>query len=144
MDILKRQKNPRGLFPIKTECHDTEVIISFNVPCPPLNLDTTEVTNPGNYGFNVITPNNRDIVKGVSIQDNQVHILCNESPNGCRVRYAVNGDKMKSGRLHGPRGNLRDSQGDSITITIQGKSYPIHNWCYQFDILIEEDIAISK
>ena len=44
---------------------------------------------------------------------------------------------MKSGRIHGPRGNLRDSQGDSLSITIQGKDYPIHNWCYQFDIHIQ-------
>jgi len=63
---------------------------------------------------------------------------------GCRIRYAINGDKMKSGRLHGPRGNLRDSQGDSITITIQGKTFPIHNWCYQFDMPIETDIGVTK
>lgn len=137
MDILKHQKNPRGLFPTKVECQDTEIVISFSIPCPPLNLDTFGVTNPGNYGFSVTTPDNRDITKNVSIQDCHVHVLCNESPKGCRVRYAVNGDKMKSGRLHGPRGNLRDSQGDSLFLKIQGKDYPIHNWCYQFDIPVE-------
>ena len=137
MDILKHQKNHRGLLPTRVECHDMEVIIDFSIPCPPLNLDTIGVTNPGNYGFNVITPDNRDIVRGVSIQNNQVRILCDESPKGCRVRYAVNGDMMKSGRLHGPRGNLRDSQGDSLSLSIQGKDYPIHNWCYQFDYPIE-------
>ena len=46
---------------------------------------------------------------------------------------------VKSGRLYGPRGNLRDSQGDSIKITIQNETYPIHNWCYQFDMPIESD-----
>ena len=137
MDILKRQKNPRGLLPIRAECHEREIIVDFSVPCPPLNLDTIGVTNPGNYGFSVITPNNRDIARSVSIQDNHVRILCNEFPKGCRVRYAVNGDYMKSGRLHGPRGNLRDSQGDSLILSIQGKDYPIHNWCYQFDLPIE-------
>ena len=138
MDILKHRKIIRGLLPTNVECHDMEVIINFSIPCPPLALDTIEVTNPGNYGFNVITPDNRDIAKKVSIQDNQVHILCAETPKGYRVRYAVNGDKMKSGRLHGPRGNLRDSQGDSLLLTIQGKCYPIHNWCYQFDMLINQ------
>lgn len=137
MDILKRQKNTRGLLPTKVECHDMEVIIDFSIPCPPLTLDTIEVTNPGNYGFSIITPDNRDIVRSVSVQDNHIRILCDESPKGCRVRYAVNGDKMKSGRLHGPRGNLRDSQGDSLILSIQGKDYPIHNWCYQFDMPIE-------
>ena len=137
MDILKRQKNTRGLLPTKVECHDMEVIIDFSIPCPPLTLDTIEVTNPGNYGFSIITPDNRDIVRSVSVQDNHIRILCDESPKGCRVRYAVNGDYMKSGRLHGPRGNLRDSQGDSLILSIQGKDYPIHNWCYQFDMPIE-------
>lgn len=137
MDILKHQKNTRVLLPTKVECHDMEVIINFSIPCPPLTLDTIEVTNAGNYGFNIITSDNRDIVRSVSVQDNHILILCDESPKGCRVRYAVNGDKMKSGRLHGPRGNLRDSQGDSLILSIQGKDYPIHNWCYQFDMPIE-------
>ena len=137
MDILKHQKKRRGLFPIRAKCHDMEIVIDFSIPSPPLTLDTIEVTNPGIYGFKVITPDNRDIAKEVSIKDNLVHILCNESPKGCRVRYAVNGDKMKSGRLHGPRGNLRDSQGDSLFLTIRGKDYPIHNWCYQFDMPVE-------
>ena len=137
MDILKHQKNPRGLLPTKVECHDMEVIIDFSIPCPPLTLDTIGVTNPGNYGFCIITPDNRDIARSVSIQDNQVRILCDESPNGCRVRYAVNGDYMKSGHMHGPRGNLRDSQGDSLYLKIQGKDYPIHNWCYQFDMPVK-------
>lgn len=137
MDILKHQENTRGLLPTKVECYDMEVIINFSIPCPPLTLDTIEVTNPGNYGFSIITPDNRDIVRSVSVQDNYIRILCDESPKGCRVRYAVNGDYMKSGRLHGPRGNLRDSQGDSFILSIQGKDYPIHNWCYQFDMPIE-------
>jgi len=137
MDILKHQKNTRGLLPTKVECHDMEVIIAFNIPFPPLTLDTIGVTNSGNYGFCIITPDNRDIVRSVSIQDNHIRILCDKSPKGCRVRYAVNGDYMKSGRLHGPRGNLRDSQGDSLILSIQGKDYPIHNWCYQFDMPIE-------
>lgn len=137
MDILHRKKNIRGLLPIEAKSQGLEVIVSFSIPCPPINIDTIGVTNPGNYGFSVITPDNRDITKKVSIQDNHVHILCDESPKECRVRYAINGDEMKSGRLHGPRGNLRDSQGDSLLLTILDKKYPIHNWCYQFDMPVE-------
>ena len=144
LDILKHQKHQRGLLPLKAQCHDKEVIIDFNIPCPPLTFDTIQVTNPGHYGFSVITPDNRDIVENVILQDGRVYLLCGESPKDCRVRYAINGDKMVSGRLHGPRGNLRDSQGDSITITIQGKTYPIHNWCYQFDMPIEPDTGMKE
>ena len=144
LDILKRQKHQRGLLPRKVQYHDKEVIIDFNIPYPPLTLDTIQVTNPGHYGFSVITPDNRDIVEHVFLQDDQVHLKCCESPMECRARYAINGEKMKSGRLYGPRGNLRDSQGNSITITIQGETYPIHNWCYQFDIPIEPDLGVTK
>ena len=144
LDILKHRKHLRGLLPKKAEGHDKEVVVDFNIPCPPLIFDTIQVINPGHYGFSVITPDNRDIVEQVILQDDHVHLICSELPMGCRVRYAINGEKMKSGRLHGPRGNLRDSQGDSITTTIQGKPYPIHNWCYQFDMPIETDIGVTK
>jgi hypothetical protein len=136
-DILRHQENRHGLFPNKIEYGDTEVIIEFNIPYPPLTFDTLQVAKADNFGFSVITPDNLNIAQKATIQENNVHINCSEQPNGCRVRYAVNGDYMKSGRLYGPRGNLRDSQGDSLSITIHGKDYPIYNWCYQFDIPIE-------
>lgn len=135
LDVLRHQNTQRGLLPMNIECHDLEVVVDFNVPCPPLVLDTIQVTKAPNYGFSVITPDNRDIAQAISLEDNKVHILCSELPDSCRVRYAVNGDKMKSGNIHGPRGNLRDSQGDNLNISIQGKTYPIHNWCWQFDML---------
>ena len=133
-DIIRHQKNKRGLIPTKIECLDKEVIVSFTIPHPPLVIDTIQVAKAKNYGFSVITTNNCDIAINVYLQDNTIHILCSESPKGCRIRYAVNGEYMKSGRLHGPRGNLRDSQGDSLVLTVHGKEYPIHNWCFQFDM----------
>lgn len=136
-DILTNKKRLRGLLPLKTIIHDKEVVIEFNVPYPPLRFDTTQVAKAAHYGFSVITSDNQNIIQDVSLQDNSVRILCSESPEDCRVRYAINGDYMKSGCLHGPRGNLRDSQGDSLTLTIWGKDYPIHNWCYQFDMPVE-------
>ena len=133
-DIIRNQKNKRGLIPTKIECLDKEVIVSFNIPHSPLVIDTIQVAKAKNYGFSVITSINCDIATKVYIQDDTIHILCSESPKDCRIRYAVNGDYMKSGRLHGPRGNLRDSQGDSLVLTVQGRKYPIHNWCFQFDM----------
>ncbi len=136
-DILTNQEKLRGLIPLKAIHHDKEIIVELNVPYPPLRFDTTQVAKAANYGFSVITPGNQNIIQDVSLQDNSVRIICSKSTKNCHVRYAVNGDKMKSGRLHGPRGNLRDSQGDSLILSIQGKDYPIHNWCYQFDMPIE-------
>lgn len=137
LDIIKNQKNKRGLLPVKAKCHDTEIVIDFQVPSPPLVFDTIQVAKADCFGFSVITPDNRNIAKAISINGNKIHIRCSEPAHKCRVRYAVNGEYMKSGRLHGPRGNLRDSQGDSLSIKIQEKDYPVYNWCYQFDMPIE-------
>ena len=114
-----------------------EIIIALNIPKPPLTFDTVKVAKADNYGFSVVTPEGRNILKEAYLLNDTVHILCTEKAKGCKVRYAVNGEYMKSGRLHGPRGNLRDSQGDSLTIIVKGEKYPIHNWCYQFDMPIK-------
>ena len=137
LDIIKNQKNKRGLLPVKAKCHETEIVIDFQVPSPPLVFDTIQVAKADCFGFSVITPDNRNIAKAISINGNKIHIRCSEPAHKCRVRYAVNGEYMKSGRLHGPRGNLRDSQGDSLSIIILEKDYPVYNWCYQFDMPIE-------
>jgi hypothetical protein len=137
LDIIKNQNNKRGLLPLKTECHDAEIVIVFQVPSPPLVIDTIQVAKVDCFGFSVITPDNRNIAKTISLSDDKIHIRCSEPAHKCRVRYAVNGEYMKSGRLHGPRGNLRDSQGDSLSIKILEKDYPVYNWCYQFDMPIE-------
>ncbi len=137
-DIIRHQKNLRGLLPTKAICQDTEIIIEFSVPHPPLVFDTLLVAKTINYGFSVITKDNRNIAKDASIQGNSIRINCYEQPKGCRIRYAVNGDKMKSGRLHGPRGNLRDSLGDSLCMCLQNENIPLYNWCYQFDMPIQQ------
>ncbi len=118
LGILRGGERIRGLIPIATSVKDKEVIVQLNVPSPPLTFDTLQVRKVQNYGFSVISKNNCNIAQSVSIEGNSVRITCAESPQGCKVRYAVNGDPLKSGNLHGPRGNLRDSSG---------------NWCYLFD-----------
>lgn len=136
LDILHNRKQQHGLLPQEISFKKNEITIKFYVPSPPLTLDTLHVLPPTHYGFSVISPDNKDIVQTVSLQNDCVHIQCSEQPKGCRVRYAINGERMKSGRLHGPRGNLRDSQGANQKININGKGYPLHNWCWQFDIPI--------
>ena len=106
----------------------------FNVPHPPLVFDTTAVNPTLHYGFSVIDKKGNDIIADAIIEEDYVRIKCLSVPNECRIRYAVNGEIMKNGHERGPRGNLRDSQGDSLSVAINGQNYPLHNWCYQFDI----------
>jgi len=122
LGIMKGCERFRGLIPVKASFEDNNVTIELNVPTPPLTLDTTQVSKADLYGFSVINQENNNIAKNMIIEGNLVKIVCSESPINCRVRYAVNGDYMKSGNQHGPRGNLRDAKG---------------NWCYQFDMALE-------
>lgn len=121
LGILRKNERFQGLIPLSADSRNNDVIVKFNVPTPPLTIDTIQVAKATNYGFSVITPDNRDIAKALTLLGDSVKITCSETPQNCKVRYAVNGDYMKSGNMHGPRGNLRDSK---------------NNWCYQFDIAV--------
>lgn len=138
LGILRQGQRLTGLLPTSFEYSDSDVTVHFCVPCPPLVFDTMQVNKAINYGFSVITPDNCDIAMNAVIDSCCVHIACKAPPVGCKVRYAVNGDYMKSGNLHGPRGNLRDSQGDILTAMISGSSRPLHNWAFQFDKLLTD------
>ena len=136
--MLHHEKRFIGVVPINTEIKGNEVYLLFNVPYPPLCFDTVSVRKVNNYGFNVIRKDNIDIISSIKIDNDTVIVKCNESPLGCKIRYAVNGDYWKNGWRVGPRGNLRDSQGNNQKVEIQGRTYALHNWCYQFDYLINK------
>lgn len=116
--ILRGTERFCGLIPTKTEIEKDTIFIYFNTSSR-LEFDTIQVRKAEHYGFSVINKDNNNIIQKVVIDGSSVKLTCSEAPIGCRIRYAVNGDYMKSGNQHGPRGNLRDSEG---------------NWCYQFDL----------
>ena len=124
LHLLRGGAKTYGLIPTQVHSEQDDVIISFSIPQPPLVFDTISVRPVSHYGFNVISKDGNDIVTSATIEDNTVRLKCKESPLGCKIRYAVNGERMKSGNKHGPRGNLRDS-------------HPLRNWCYQFDLLLQ-------
>jgi hypothetical protein len=126
LGILQGSKRYRGLIPTKLESHNDTVIIHFNTSSP-LLLDTIQVSKAAHYGFSIVSKDNKDITKDVTIEGTCAKIACSAPPTDCKVRYAVNGDYMKSGNHHGPRGNLRDAQG---------------NWCYQFDTPLRQSVIL--
>lgn len=135
LKIIRHETPNIGLMPLEFIVSENHIRIPFHVPCPPLHFDTIAVNKADNYGFNVIRKDNTDIISSISINQDTIIINCKESPIDCKIRYAVNGEYLKGGCQSGPRGNLRDSQGDNKTVEIAGKTYPLHNWCYQFDVL---------
>jgi hypothetical protein len=126
LGILRNGKCNTGLVPLSYEVYANDIQVIFNVPEPPLYFDTINIQKADNYGFNVIRRDGIDIISDVKIDQNSVIISCSESPHWCKLRYAINGDFLKGGRVSGPRGNLRDSQ------------QMIYNWCLMFEYLIEK------
>jgi hypothetical protein len=132
--ILKGEKFI-GLQPKTLIKHGDTLIVKFNVPVPPLTIDTISVAKVNNYGFSVVNKKDRDILRQVIIKENNVFLICYKNNNSTlKVRYGVCGDYMKSGRRSGPRGNLRDNQGDLLSCKIGTKKYPLYNWCYMFEL----------
>ncbi|HBC7877577.1 TPA: hypothetical protein RUT95_001345 [Klebsiella oxytoca] len=118
--------------------------LQFNVPHPPLVLDTTWVTLTENYGFYIRDMNTSnfdvlDIISSVELAGpDRVRIICTRPLlDNEQVTYGwgKSGDPLTTGRSSGPRGNLRDSEGD-----LPGESYTdsagtlrkLHNWCVIF------------
>ena len=122
LKIIRKQDSFYGLIPKEVVAIGNDIVISFMNNKTVLVFDTTNVRKADNYGFNVITETRKDIISSVSLEDSIVRISCVESPNGSKIRYAINGESMKSGNQNGPRGNLRDSN---------------NNWCYQFETTIK-------
>lgn len=137
LKLLRHGKHFTGVIPTQTSVNGNDIHISFNVPCAPLCFDTINVKKAQHYGFSVIQKDNTNIVDTVYLVQDTIIIKCKKSPVGCRIRYAINGESRKSGWRIGPRGNLRDSQGDNYKIRIQDKDYPQHNWCYMFDYICQ-------
>lgn len=109
------------------------ITIDFDVPTPPLEFDTTEVTNPGNLGFEVLdngVPAKILIVSTSGPTTVKVTLAAPPSGKAMRIRYAYTGAvNALGGPKTGARGNLRDS--DSTPSAYSPAK--LYNWCVHFD-----------
>lgn len=108
--------------------------LRFKVPVPPLQWDTTQVAGNTNYGFMLRLPSGQPLpIRSVSIVGpDQVQITAESAiPAGTEVEYAFEGDGFAGNRF-GPRGNLRDSQGDAIQFDNGRELKRMDNWCVIF------------
>ena len=97
--------------------------IRYHVMHPPLVLDTTLLTDPGNYGFQYRDDGASppEITSVALAGTDGVAITLSGPPNpGARLVYAI-------GQLV-PRGNVRDSDP-----TLSRHGYPLFNWSVSFD-----------
>lgn len=109
------------------------VAIEYDVPVGPLVIDTTNVSDPGQKGFNLYSGATEVAVSAVSIVGlgKRTVLLTTSSdiPTGTiRVDYAHKGGAtgQNAGRITGSRGCLRDS--DSAVFDPSGINKPLYNW----------------
>jgi hypothetical protein len=90
-----------------------------------LVLDTTAVTNPGNFGFEVTGGGS---ISAVAIVGNTLEITVTGTITRLRYAYTGNGTPNTGGPTTGPRGCLRDSD---TTAGYSAGALP--NWMVHFD-----------
>lgn len=131
--IFKGER-PEPMQPVAIIATGNAVQVRFNYP---VEIDTTWMSDPGNYGFQVFDDEGDeiDIDSVTKIQPDMVEIVCDaEIPSGSTLGYAIQPGGSKSGRT-GRRGNIRDN---STLIFAPGVlDLPMHNWCEVFHEPIE-------
>lgn len=119
--------------PKKVTIAGDTITAKYYVPKPPLVFDTTIVTDPGHYGFEVVDANNAQIpISNVSLDGpDTVKIKLAAVPaSTTRLRYAFTGTPHTCpGKTQGPRGNLRDSDD-----TVSPNGYDLHNWGVHYEV----------
>jgi hypothetical protein len=121
------------LRPIGVTREGAVITIKLVVPVPPIVLDTTLVSDPGNYGFEYTDGSaSPPSIQRVEVTGpDTIAITLSAEPTGPdrRIRYAFTGIRgAPSGPTSGPRGNLRDSDA-----TRSRTGNRLHNWCVHFD-----------
>lgn len=129
----------RPLQPIDVLIQSRVIELKLHVPEPPLVFDTNWVSFAENFGFDVWASNGTllDIISDVEISGwDRVRItLSSNLPAGAYLTYAKgrDGDAPGANKNTGPRGNLRDSQGDIYWYWgADGVKRELHNWCVIF------------
>ncbi|REG61149.1 hypothetical protein B0G80_3981 [Paraburkholderia sp. BL6669N2] len=134
--ILIDRATWKPLEPLSWQRDGTTATLRFNVPAPPLKWDTTQVAGNSDYGFSLRLPSGALLpIRSVAITGaDEVEIIAQSPiPAGTHVEYAFNGAGI-AGSRYGPRGNLRDSQGDAIRFNDGRESMRLDNWCVIFDV----------
>lgn len=142
--VLNRGDIFRPTHPIFAFCQDTIITVDFAVPVPPLAWETPVTSNPGaiipNRGFTVQDQHGDIPIESVEIQGPEtIRITVRRKPEAdASLAYA-------SARTGG-RGSLHDSDtdvsadryliGPTPAPALEGKPYPLWNWCVAFNMKI--------
>lgn len=128
----------KPLMPLKGYRDKSIVVVEFNVPKPPLVFDTSVVAAAPNMGFRVLDATGAllTVTSATIVNQRYVKLKLSTTPTGkVTVQYAYKSEYSnndRNGPTDGPRGNLRDSQGDTIRFEPSGLNLRMDNWCCMF------------
>lgn len=142
----------RPLMPESATLSGNVITVHFNVPVPPLVLDTIMVSRRVNYGFEYVDDCWSAAIDHISIiSPMDVEIALSNVPvcGNTRIRYAYTGvvGAWTGRHIQGAiGGNLRDS--DSTLATYIDGALPadfsprLENWCISFELVAVNDEAL--
>lgn len=122
--------------PLSVTRSSNQVDIVFAVPVGPLAIDTTTVSDPGQWGFEYADDGGATAITNAEIiADNTLRLTLATVPSGAnpKLRYGLSGHTGERYEETIPRGNLRDSCARSSNY--DGRH--LYNWCVHF----EEDVT---
>ncbi len=109
--------------------------IQFEVPVKPLVIDEVGVPTVAANGFKLFQADGTTPITISSVtvtQPDRVRIVAGATiPANAVLKYAIDNGAGDCGPT-GHRGNIRDSQGDTIRFDPAGLNRPMHNWCVMF------------
>lgn len=118
------------LKPLSINNVDNIVDITFNVPTPPLLLDTSTIEQATSYGFEFYDDGGAVITDVAIVAEDTVRLTLDKNPTTNKVvAYAHNGIELPNGSHSGAWGNLHDSDN---TPSLTDSNIKLHNWCLTF------------
>ncbi|MGU3271578.1 hypothetical protein AAQV58_11350 [Klebsiella pneumoniae] len=109
-------------------------------PVGKLVLDTSIVTDPGDYGVSAIDPDGNALtLTEVSVHLDRLRVRASGGiPAGSKIRLGFTGGTTGTlpSRTNGPRCCLRDSQGDTIKFDPTGVAYRMDNYAIVEEITL--------
>lgn len=109
-------------------------------PVGKLVLDTSLVSDPGNYGISAVDPSGNPLtITEVSVHLDRLRVRASSGiPSGSKIRLGFIGGTPGTlpSRTNGPRCCLRDSQGDTIKFDPTGVAYRMDNYAIVEEITV--------
>jgi hypothetical protein len=125
------------LMPLTTTMSGDTITIEYRVPYGPIVLDTSVVSDPGNFGFN-FSDSEGTSIRGVAVTGpSEITITLSKASSGGTISYALvtpsttlGPEGQGYGPQAGPRGCVRDSDPpvSYYNDTKTGKPYPLQNY----------------